>query len=167
MQCYILRTILSMLVSWVFLTSSVHGEPIRYDVERQRAIQCIALAIYHETKFGELDDQLAVAGVVIARANTGGRWPNDVCDVIAQEGQWTWWETSRPRDLYPRNQGAWRRALYAAAQVVDRPSSDPFGGRATCFHASYVQPEWSHQYPLLGRLGSHLYYNCRARSRSK
>lgn len=50
------------------------------------AIQCLAGAIYFESKGEPLSGQLAVANVVINRSKSG-RFPQDICDVVTQRGQ--------------------------------------------------------------------------------
>lgn len=50
------------------------------------AIQCLAGAIYFESKGEPLSGQLAVADVIINRSKSG-RFPEDVCSVVTQRGQ--------------------------------------------------------------------------------
>jgi len=48
--------------------------------------QCLASAIYFESKGEPLAGQLAVANVIINRTKSG-RFPTDVCSVVKQRGQ--------------------------------------------------------------------------------
>ncbi len=50
------------------------------------ATRCLASAIYFESKGEPLSGQLAVAQVIINRAKSG-RFPDDVCSVVTQRGQ--------------------------------------------------------------------------------
>lgn len=50
------------------------------------ALQCLAGAIYFESKGEPLSGQLAVAEVIINRSQSG-RFPSDICDVVTQRGQ--------------------------------------------------------------------------------
>lgn len=50
------------------------------------AIQCLAGAIFYESKGEPLSGQLAVADVIINRSKSG-RFPSDICDVVTQRGQ--------------------------------------------------------------------------------
>jgi spore germination cell wall hydrolase CwlJ-like protein len=50
------------------------------------AIQCLAGAIFYEAKGEPLSGQLAVADVIINRSKSG-RFPEDVCGVVTQRGQ--------------------------------------------------------------------------------
>ncbi len=52
------------------------------------ALQCLAGAIYFESKGEPLAGQLAVAEVIINRAKSG-RFPADVCSVVTQRGQFS------------------------------------------------------------------------------
>ena len=57
------------------------------------AIMCLALAAWHEAK-GESDKgKLAVMEVVHNRA-THNKYPNRVCDVVKQKGQFSWYKPS-------------------------------------------------------------------------
>lgn len=50
------------------------------------AIQCLAGAIFYESKGEPLSGQLAVADVIINRSKSG-RFPSDICEVVTQRGQ--------------------------------------------------------------------------------
>lgn len=50
------------------------------------AIQCLAGAIFYESKGEPLSGQLAVADVIINRSKSG-RFPADICEVVTQRGQ--------------------------------------------------------------------------------
>lgn len=50
------------------------------------ALQCLAGAIFYESKGEPLAGQLAVANVVINRTESG-RYPSDICEVVTQRGQ--------------------------------------------------------------------------------
>lgn len=50
------------------------------------AIECLAGAIFYEAKGEPLSGQLAVADVIINRSKSG-RFPEDVCAVVTQRGQ--------------------------------------------------------------------------------
>ena len=52
------------------------------------ALECLAGAIYFESKGEPLTGQLAVAEVIINRAKSG-RFPTDVCAVVKQRGQFS------------------------------------------------------------------------------
>lgn len=54
--------------------------------EDDAAIQCLAGAIFYESKGEPLSGQLAVADVIINRSKSG-RFPSDICDVVTQRGQ--------------------------------------------------------------------------------
>jgi N-acetylmuramoyl-L-alanine amidase len=54
------------------------------------ALLCLSSVIYHEAKGEPLNGQIAVAQVVVNRVNSNGKFPNTVCGVVKQRGQFSW-----------------------------------------------------------------------------
>ena len=115
-------------------------------------ITCLAIAIYFEAR-GELPaGQAAVAHVIMNRVEST-RYPGDVCAVIKQKHQFSfYWDGKSDR---PGNTRAYMQAVLVALAVVDGDIPDPTGG-ATHYHADYVAPGWG--LPLTARIGRHLFY---------
>jgi len=116
-------------------------------------LSCLAIGVYFESKGEPLAGQLAVAGVILNRAQSG-RFPRSVCSVLTQRGQFSFVRGGRlPRvDTGSRD---WRRAL-AVAQVARRDLwHSPFPD-ALYFHARYVSPKWRRA--RVGTVGNHIFY---------
>lgn len=58
---------------------------------------CLAQAMYYEARGEGLKGQVAVANVVINRATFPGYFPNSLCGVISERGQFQWYHNSRLR----------------------------------------------------------------------
>jgi spore germination cell wall hydrolase CwlJ-like protein len=116
--------------------------------------ECLARAVYFESKGEPLDGQLAVAEVVINRARSG-RFPSTLCGVVKQHRQFSFVRGGRIPEA-PRAGKAWRTAV-AVANVARQDLADSAGSSAMFFHARYVSPRW----PGLKRIaavGNHIFY---------
>lgn len=66
---------------------------------------CLAQAMYYEARGEGLKGQVAVANVVINRATFPGYFPNSLCGVISERGQFQWYHNARlrgKRNFHPR-----------------------------------------------------------------
>lgn len=120
---------------------------------RDREDECLAGAVYFESKGESLDGQLAVAEVVLNRANSG-RFPGSVCSVVFQPSQFSF---VRGGDFPPidRSSRAWREAL-AIAHVAAEDLWDSSVSNALFFHATHVSPGWRKQ--RIAQIGNHVFY---------
>jgi N-acetylmuramoyl-L-alanine amidase len=116
---------------------------------------CLATAVYFESRGESVEGQLAVARVVINRA-ASGRYPTDWCSVVKQPYQFSFVRHGQ----FPQadiNSDAWRRAEavaeLAAANVV--PSIGP---NVLWYHANYVAPAWRHGLQEVQQIGAHIFY---------
>lgn len=76
-------------------------------------LKCLAESVYHEARGEPVQGQLAVAHVVLNRVNDP-RFPDTVCAVINQRGQFHW-TASKRRIAEPQ---AWKRSKELAARAV-------------------------------------------------
>ena len=125
------------------------------DTELSSDLKCLAQAVYFEARGEPLDGQLAVAEVVINRA-TSGQYPADYCNVITQPAQFSFVHHGRiPQP--DENSDAWRRAK-AVAQIAQQDLWESKARDALYFHATYVNPSWSHQKTELAQISTHIFY---------
>jgi spore germination cell wall hydrolase CwlJ-like protein len=116
---------------------------------------CLATAVYFESRGESLEGQLAVAHVVMNRA-ASGRYPSDWCGVVKQPYQFSFVR----HGAFPAadtNCDAWRKAEaiaeLAAANIV--PS---VGSNVLWYHADYVAPAWRHGLQEVQQIGAHIFY---------
>jgi spore germination cell wall hydrolase CwlJ-like protein len=114
---------------------------------------CLAVAIYFESKGEPLAGQLAVAQVMLNRTRSG-RFPETLCGVVKQAGQFSF---VRRGALPSVNAGsaAWHTAL-AIAEIARAELWQPVVGRAMFFHAKRVAPHW--HATQVASLGHHIFY---------
>ena len=132
---------------------------------------CMALNLYHEAR-NELDAGLyAVADVTQNRVNDP-RWPNTICDVVYEaktytgsDGeqyprrnrcQFSWYCDGRSDD--PRPGRAWEKSKYIARMFLTHDEFRGITEGATHYHATYVSPNWRHEFTVIGRIDTHIFY---------
>jgi spore germination cell wall hydrolase CwlJ-like protein len=122
--------------------------------------QCLAEAIYYESRGEPLEGQIAVAEVVLNRVDDR-RFPNSICGVTRQgvgDGrgcQFSYACDGRPERM--ASDGPRERAeKLAAIMIAGRERSVTDG--ATYFHATYVRPSWSRTFTQTAAIGAHIFY---------
>lgn len=115
--------------------------------------QCLAGAVYFESKSEPLAGQLAVAKVVMERAKSS-RFPNTLCGVVYQKRQFSFIRNGRmPRINKGHRQ--WRNAV-AISKIALNEAWDSKMEGALFFHAKYVNPKW--RLKRMGSVGAHIFY---------
>ena len=118
-------------------------------------MQCLAGAVYFESRGEPLDGQLAVAQVIINRAESG-QFPESYCSVVHQRSQFSFVKNGRMPQ--PRtSSAAWTRAK-AIARIAHRGLWDSAADDSLYFHAKYVRPSWSRKKVARATIDSHIFY---------
>lgn len=116
-------------------------------------MECLAGAIYFESKGEPLAGQLAVAEVIINRAKSG-RYPSSLCGVVKQRGQFSFIRAGR-FPAFSRDNSHWRKAV-AIAHIAIKDLADSPAAQALSFHATRVSPGW--RMKRVARVGNHIFY---------
>lgn len=127
-----------------------HASAATTDAEHE----CLAGAVYFEAKGEPLGGQLAVAEVILNRADSG-RFPASICGVVKQRGQFSFVRGGRFPPI-ARASAAWRKAV-AVAHIARRELADGAAPRALFFHATYVAPRWR-GLARVATIGNHVFY---------
>lgn len=115
---------------------------------------CLALNVYHEARGQATIGQEAVAHVTLNRVTDNG-FPNDVCAVVYQKHQFSWyWDGKSDRTKEP---GAWAKAQEIAKAALRAESKDPTNG-ATFYHTDKVSPKWAKSFTIVATIGDHIFY---------
>jgi spore germination cell wall hydrolase CwlJ-like protein len=116
---------------------------------------CLATAVYFESRGESVEGQLAVAHVVMNRA-VSGRYPTDWCGVVKQPAQFSFVRHGEFPYVDP-NCDAWKKAEavaeLAAANVVPSVAPD-----VLWYHADYVAPSWRRSLQEVEQIGAHIFY---------
>lgn len=116
-------------------------------------IDCLARAVYYESKGEPLAGQLTVAEVVINRAESG-RFRPTICGVVRQPGQFSFVRGGHI-PTPPAGSRDWRVAV-AIARIAMEDLADGGAPRALFFHARRVNPGWRHT--RVATIGNHVFY---------
>ncbi len=121
--------------------------------ELSRELNCLAGAIYFESKGETLPGQLAVGRVIVARSKSG-RFPASYCGVVYQPSQFSFVRGSAMPSIDKRS-SHWRKAV-AVAQIAHSGSwQSPVEG-ALYFHAARVSPRW--HLTRIAQVDNHVFY---------
>lgn len=126
-----------------------HGAAGLLDAETQ----CLAGAVYFESKGESLPGQLAVARVVLARTQSG-RFPSTICGVVYQKSQFSFVRNGRMPKINTGSQ-QWKNAVAISKIALDGSWKSPVEG-ALFFHARYVSPGW--RLKRMGTIDNHVFY---------
>jgi N-acetylmuramoyl-L-alanine amidase len=118
-----------------------------------RETECLAAATYFESKGEPLEGQLAVANVILNRAESG-RFASTVCGVVHQRGQFSFVRNGR-MPAVARGSTQWKNAV-AIAHIAKNDLWQPKVETALFFHAKRVSPGWRMQ--RVGAVGNHVFY---------
>lgn len=115
--------------------------------------ECLARAVYWESRGEPLSGQLAVAEVVINRARSG-RFAPTFCGVVRQPYQFSFVRRGAiPQP--PRNSRDWLTAV-AIARIATERLAEGGAPQALFFHARRVNPRW--RLTRVATVGNHVFY---------
>lgn len=120
-----------------------------------REMECLAGAIYFESRGEPLAGQLAVGQVIVNRSESGA-FPSDYCGVVYQKSQFSFVRGGKMPGIN-RGSTAWTRAK-AVARIAHEGLWDSKAGDALFFHARYVKPSWSRTKVARATIDSHIFY---------
>ncbi|WP_407874553.1 cell wall hydrolase [Qipengyuania nanhaisediminis] len=132
-------------------------------IAHERALECLAEAVWYEAASESEAGQRAVAQVVLNRV-AHPSWPASVCGVVYQGAhratgcQFTF---TCDNSLARRASGAsWGRARRIAAEAL---SGSVYAqvGHATHYHTLWVNPYWAASLAEIGTIGAHRFYRPR------
>jgi spore germination cell wall hydrolase CwlJ-like protein len=135
--------------------------PLPEDAAADSSVECLAQAIYFESR-GEPDlGQMAVAQVVINRVKNPA-YPDDICGVVYQNRnlfrrcQFTF-ACDRLADTI-REPEAWEKAMRIAKSYASGEAWVAAIGAATHYHAHHVAPGWAQRMKVVKVIEGHIFY---------
>lgn len=125
------------------------------DATLSEQLRCLAGAVYFESRGEPLNGQLAVAEVVINRAQDN-RWPASYCGVVYQRAQFSFVRGGKMPAINTSS-ATWRRAK-AVAKIAHDNLWQTDANEAVYFHAKYVRPKWSRTKTRVTQIDTHVFY---------
>ena len=139
---------------------AVPPSPIEVDWEgtdnRDRYLNCMTRAVYWEARGQSRAGQIAVAQVILNRANDK-RFPADICEVVYQKNGRTCqfsWACTAQRTLPPSNVEDWLTAKESATMALN--NFPDLTNRSLYFHDTSVVG-WRHL-KRTTRIDNHIFY---------
>lgn len=124
------------------------------------AATCLALNMYFEARNEGHVGMFAVGLVTLNRVESH-KYPDNVCDVVWQNKQFSWTHDGKSDDptrhTAKRDREAWRDAKAIANMLLTEERVYPLQG-ATMYHAEYVKPYWTKSYTKVNQVGQHIFY---------
>jgi len=118
-------------------------------------LQCLAGAVYFEARGEPIEGQLAVAQVIINRAESSA-FPSDYCGVVTQRSQFSFVKNG----VIPSrrsNAAAWERAR-KIARIAHEGMWNSAAEDSLYFHATYVKPSWARKKVARATIKTHIFY---------
>ncbi len=128
------------------LVQMVASAPV---VANDAEIDCLATAVWFESRGEALDGQLAVAQAVVNRAQSG-RWGKGVCDVIRAPRQFNF-----VAKQVQRGSATFTTAM-AVARIAMQGMWHDLAKGAHSFHAVRFNPRW--RLTRVAKIGNHVFY---------
>lgn len=131
--------------------------------DKERALTCLAQAVYYEAGGEGADGGRAVAQVVLNRVRHPG-YPTSICGVVYQGSdrptgcQFTF--TCNGSLLRTPEPSLWTRSRKIAEEALSGKVFAPIG-HATSYHADYVLPYWADSLDKMVQIGRHIFYRLR------
>lgn len=122
---------------------------------------CLARAVYFESRSESDLGQLAVAKVILNRVKAPD-FPKTICGVVYQGSgtrnscQFSFACDGLPDDV--KSPAAWSHAKMIAQRAINNDPAVSMLGSATNYHADYVNPRWAKTMRKLARIGHHIFY---------
>ena len=148
----------AMILSLATLPGRGENRMKRPDAKSELA--CLTEAIYFEARGESINGQIAVAEVIINRADSP-IFPNTICGVIKQGAenlnrcQFSYKCDGEPE--YMTERGAKKRAADVAILMM-KGERRALSGNATHYHADYVDPYWASKLLKTATVGTHIFY---------
>ena len=132
---------------------------VTVELPPEHEIVCLAKNVYFESRNQSEAGMEAVAWVTLNRVESD-KYPNTICDVVWQSGQFSWTEDGKSDK--PKNKRAWEKSIRAAIAVLyfhgmKQYEFDPTEG-SIMYHATMVEPYWADAYELVMVEGDHIFY---------
>lgn len=146
--------------------SIVNDEVPELDPFEQKEVQCLARAVYYESRGEPEAGRLAVAHVILNRVQHQ-RFPDSICGVVQQRTakvcQFSWYcdKTSKI------NRTVYQEIEYFAKEFYLRYEEfEDVTLGALYFHADYVSTAWQNLKQTT-KIGRHIFYRPRQKSKNK
>jgi spore germination cell wall hydrolase CwlJ-like protein len=138
----IISNALALFITIVLAVTALHGAPEQHASTAliDDALFCMVQNVYHEARDQSPLGQAAVAHVTLNRVKSPA-YPDSVCDVVWQKGQFSW--TNDGKSDRMNDPAAIQKAVDIALAVSRGKIKDPTGGALHYFAHRKARPTWA------------------------
>src|SRR5215510_4327092 len=151
----LLSNAFSLFIIIALVIICMHGKPKEHasaDISEDE-LGCLVENVYHEARGEDALGQAAVAYVTLNRVRSPD-YPDTICGVVWQPGQFSWTEDGRSDHM--TDLPAIEKAVDIALAVSRGKIKDPTGGALHYYAQDKVKPRWAlHGWRLI--LGDHTF----------
>jgi N-acetylmuramoyl-L-alanine amidase len=141
-----------MLIPTMLVIAAMSTQPKITPIQTE--LECLTQNIAHEAPEESYEGKLAVATVTMNRVQNKS-FPNTVCGVVYQRGQFSWTALQRKPVFAP---SIYASARQIAEEVLYQKKRLISIGNALFFHNTSVTPSWSLSMRLVRQIGGHRFY---------
>ncbi len=127
---------------------------------KERELNCLAEAVYYESRSETKDGQKAVAEVVLNRVKSKN-FPNTICGVVYQGAERTsgcqFSFTCDGSTSHTPSGKVWKRSKMVAQHMILEASA-PMTWRSTHYHTTKVKPVWADSLRHTRQYETHVFY---------
>lgn len=115
--------------------------------------ECMAKAIYFESRGGNATDMQAIGFTIMNRVKSS-TFPNSVCSVVRQKNQYS---PNINRGVSIKEQSEYKKSLTYSRGIINGALKD-FTNGAQYFHTLTSSPYWSKKFKQVHRNKQHVFY---------
>lgn len=124
--------------------------------DQNDVIRTLALNMYHEAR-GEGRVGMQMVGEVTLNRVASVEYPNNVCEVVYQSGQFSWTEHGSKT---PKMSREWLLALYIAEGLLDGDIKRFDNGATHFYNPDHSRkPDWAGKFERVAKIGDHIFYD--------
>lgn len=139
----------------VCIAFSISTAAVAGGCDARKELQALALNIYYESR-GETEEGMRMVGEVTINRVASSFYPDTICDVVYQQGQFSWVSTKKNKT--PKETEEWEKSLDIAKELLGENVSS-YGHLATHFVNLRVEkPGWTKKFEKVGTIGEHTFY---------
>lgn len=139
----------------VCIAFSISTAAVAGGCDEHKELQALALNIYHEAR-GETEEGMRMVGEVTINRVASSLYPDTICDVVYQKGQFSWVSTKKNKT--PQETEEWEKSLEIAEKLLDE-NVVSYGHLATHFvNLNAEKPGWTKKFDKVETIGDHTFY---------
>lgn len=129
---------------------------------RQNSTNCLLCNCYHESRGESYEGMVAVAKVVLSRADSGV-FPSSVCGVVYQPAQFSWTQDRIRNNISATNIDD-KESFNECKKAISTATNEGANGVLYYYNPSVARPAWARRFVNCGTVGNHVFLTPRGQS---